>query len=365
MEMTSIGINTHIDRVYIERSVASSKAALRAIEHVGGSVPVTLVSTRSEIPQDECNHRTLFIAQTPTGAFKRCPGSRGHLCCNYLTVDLYAGCTLGCTYCIMKSYLASSPVTVYADLKGTIVEIRRVALENPNLVIRVGTGEVGDSLLYDQLFQLSEELISGLADLSNVRLELKTKSTEVNHLLQIPEKGGAVIGFSLNPESVAEEEEPFAPSLNARIDAALRASDAGYGIAFHFDPIIMVEGWKERYDAVVESLSSFRGRDLPWVSLGTLRFTKRLRAMMEERPYLYDEFFPSKDGKLRYFQRSRVGVYRHLRFRLREVLGEVPIYLCMESAAVWQRSMGMLPQTAGEPVRELFRWPSGMPKVKR
>lgn len=361
--MITIGRGTAIEHIYLEQGVAGSKAAARAREHAGAAVPVETVDNREGIPKQHRNEHTLFIARTPGGAFKRCPGSRGHLCCNYLTLDLYAGCTLGCTYCIMKSYLSFSPLTVYADLEASMAKIREVALGNPGVLLRVGTGEVGDSLLYDPVFRLSEELIRALADIPNLRLELKTKSVEVDHLLDIEKKGKTVIGFSLNPESIIREEEPWATSLEERLDAARRASDAGYAVAFHFDPIIRVEEWERSYLEVVDRLEPFRSREVAWVSLGTMRFTKGLRDRIEERPYIFDEFFPSADGKLRYLQGSRVAVYRALRERIAATL-DAPVYLCMESEAVWKRAMGGVPESLDE-VRGLFRWPSGMPKLIR
>ncbi|MFW6338379.1 MAG: radical SAM protein [Alkalispirochaetaceae bacterium] len=362
--MISYGAHTRFARAYVEEAVVHTLAAERAREFLGDRVPLTVIANREEIPEEDRNQHTLFVARSPSGMFKRCPGSRGHLCCNYLTIDLYAGCTLGCSYCIMKSYLSFSPITVYADLSPAIAGLREVARRNPDKEIRVGTGEVGDSLLYDPIFRLSEELIRGVADLPNVRLELKTKSDFVDHLLDLEPKGRSVIGFSLNPQEIIDREEGWAASLTARLDAARRVAEAGYAVAFHFDPIIRLSNWRELYEQVVRELEPFRSREVAWVSLGTVRFTRALREKIEERPYLYDEFFPSRDGKLRYLQKERVEVYRAMSRWLEESVG-ARVYLCMESAAVWRRAFGGEPSTLSRGVAELFRWPLGMPEEEK
>lgn len=351
--------HTEFHRAYVEEEVARSVAASRAREFLGSAVELQVIPDREAIPEEHRNHHTLFVARSPAGMFKRCPGSSGHLCCNYLTIDLYAGCPLGCSYCIMKSYLSLSPITVYAELSPAIRALREVAEKNRDRTIRVGTGEVGDSLLYDPIFRLSEELIQGVADLANVRLELKTKSDHVDHLLQVEPKGGTVIAFSLNPQEVIDREEGWAASLKSRLSAAERASRAGYGLAFHFDPIIRVSRWQELYEGVVRALRRFRERDVAWVSLGTVRFTKSLKEKIDDRPYLYDEFFPSRDGKLRYLQKERVAVYRRMRELIDEHLG-APVYMCMESEAVWRRSFGGMPAELSQAQAELFRWPAGV-----
>ena len=91
-----------IHRVYVEQRVASSpylRAALRRLPRV----PVHHVSSKSDIPQRDLNRHTLFAGSPRGKTVSPCPASRGHLCCNYITVDLYLGCTLGCGYCIMES----------------------------------------------------------------------------------------------------------------------------------------------------------------------------------------------------------------------------------------------------------------------
>lgn len=358
--MINYAEHTEFHHAYVEASVAESVAADRAREFLGSAVPLKAIPDREAIPEEHRNHHTLFVARSPAGSFKRCPGTRGHLCCNYLTIDLYAGCPLGCTYCIMKSYLSFSPITVYAELSRSLAALREVAEKNPDRTIRVGTGEVGDSLLYDPIFRLSEELIRGVADLSNVRLELKTKSDYVDHLLSVEPKGGAVIAFSLNPQEVIDREEGWAASLERRLAAAERASEAGYALAFHFDPIIRVDRWRELYGDVVQKLRRFSGREVAWVSLGTVRFTKALREKIDDRPYLYDEFVPSRDGKLRYLQKERVALYKTMRELIDEHLG-APMYMCMESEAVWRRSFGGTPSELSGAQAELFRWPLGVP----
>jgi spore photoproduct lyase len=152
-----------------------------------------------------------------------------------------------------------------------------------------------------------------------------------------------VIGFSLNPPAVSLPEEGAAAPVAARIDAARRAVAAGYRVAFHFDPIVAVDRWREHYGALIDSLSGFHSDEVAWISLGTIRYTPALREKMDDRPYLLDEFVPGIDGKYRYLQRERVEIYSWLRERL-EMRIPAPIYMCMESSAVWRRVFGCLPR---------------------
>jgi spore photoproduct lyase len=85
-----------------------------------------------------------------------------------------------------------------------------------------------------------------------------------------------------------------------------------------------------------------------WVSLGALRFTPRLKAIMRERfrrsALPLGEHVQGRDGKLRYPRSLRVDAYRLMLRWLREYSPRLPVYLCMESARVWHDVFGHLPE---------------------
>ena len=330
-----------VRQVYVQRSAEATEAVAMARSYLE-KIDFHLVDDEGDIPAEHLSGTTIYLCLHKGNPVGRCPGSQGHLCCNYHTVDLYAGCGLGCTYCIMRSYLNFSPVTVYVDPEPSIAEVRALAQRDPTTSLRVGTGEIGDSLLYDPAFRLSERFIRGLSDLGNVHFEMKTKTDLVDHLLDIPNKGNAIIGFSLNPEEIGRAEEGISSPVDARIDAARRAVEAGYRTSFHFDPVFKRPDWREIYLPFIERLKGFAAGKVAWISLGTFRYPPKLKDQIAKRPYLFDEFVPSKDGKYRYLQRTREEMYRELVGHLRRTT-DAPLYLCMESTAVWKRVFGALP----------------------
>jgi spore photoproduct lyase len=351
------------DRIYLTEEVLDLPKVRGALECLD-TLPARTVDEKSDIPGEHMNARTLFITLPKGEIVDRCPGTRGHLCCNYLTVNQYLGCTLGCSYCIMRWYLNFEPITVHAETREAVRRIEAIRRTNPDTTLRIGTGEVGDSLLLDPLFNLSRDYIEAFADDPLLYFELKTKTDFVDHLEDIPRKGNAVIGFSLNPEDFTAEEESCTASVERRFAAAERAVSWGYKIAFHFDPIVtgprpgggelatggkegakgdeQAADWRGAYFPLADRVGGFPADKVAWISMGTFRYPPELKDKMGSPPYLYDEYVPSRDGKYRYLQKRRVIIYREMLSRIRRK-STAPVYLCMESDAVWKAVFGKLP----------------------
>ncbi len=73
------------------------------------------------------------------------------------------------------------------------------------------------------------------------------------------------------------------------------------------------------------------------------RLRTRIRARFPGTPLLAGEQVACADGKWRDFQPLRVGMYRRVRACIEDAAPGVPIYLCMETPAVWARVFGAEP----------------------
>jgi spore photoproduct lyase len=147
-------------------------------------------------------------------------------------------------------------------------------------------------------------------------------------------------------------EEARAASLQERLKAAQRCADWGYWLAFHFDPMIEHEDWREGYRRVIDRLfATIDPRRVVWVSLGALRFMPELKPIISARHpgsrIHCGEFIRGLDGKMRYFRDIRVELYRFMVDRIREVDPGICIYLCMESRDIWREAFGFSPEQRG------------------
>jgi spore photoproduct lyase len=89
---------------------------------------------------------------------------------------------------------------------------------------------------------------------------------------------------------------------------------------------------------LINLIKNFIPKRIEYISLGVLRYTKRLKDIIiknhpDKGDILYsNEFFPSVDKKFRYFKPLRIKIYKYLLDILKE-LDTYP-YLCMEEDSI-------------------------------
>ncbi len=344
------------ERVLLDRTVANHERALSLLARIDG-VPVEIV---------EGLDRTIRKVQSlgdPVGSGKkmlllsshrgkmvaRCPGTSGHICCGYQILDLMSNCPMDCSYCVLQAYLNNPVITVFTNLSDVIVELGEMTDQATSAFFRVGPGELSDSLALDHLTHFSDELVSWFAGQRRGILELKTKSDQVERLLDLRHEGRTVVSWSLNPQSIIEAEEHSTPSLAERLQGARMCQEAGYPIGLHFDPMISERSWEREYRGMVEQVFQFvNPRRVIWISMGGLRFPPALKPIVEDRfprsRILLGELFPGKDGKLRYLETIRVEMFQKMLFWLRKIDPSLFVYLCMETHEVWRAVFGWSPK---------------------
>jgi spore photoproduct lyase len=347
-----------IEKIYLDVKSEkdwASQAVLRALPQI----PVEKIEDKRPLIKQFLSltdpigvgKKNLLVTPYYGRRLKPCPGTSRHICCGYYVINAITNCPMDCSYCVLQGYLNNPFLTLYSNWEELLHEIDAFLSTRPHSFLRLGTGELSDSLALDPVFPLSQILIPFFAERSLGVLELKTKSAEVDHLLPLNHRRRTIVSWSLNPNTIIEEEEAGTTSLELRIDAAKRCQGKGYPIGFHFDPIVFYEGWEKEYQATVSSLfSRIDSKEVIWISLGGFRYPSQLKAIVKERfpntKIFLGELFPGKDGKFRYLKEIRVEMYQKMVGWLREVDPSLFIYLCMESKEVWERVFGWAPSNS-------------------
>ncbi len=350
-----------INEIVVERDVKDFPYVREVLEK-NPDIPVRIVDRREDRFDPDTHwgmaKRRLLLRNYRGKWLKKCPGTRGLLCCNYYVINPIVNCPYNCTYCFLQGYMDSPYTQVMANVEDMFEELKEEFEKLGDGQIRVGTGEMADSLALDEYLDLNVKLIEFFRNFPSAILELKTKSDNVDKLLRIDPPRNVVVSWTISPEEISRKEELGTAPLTRRIEAMKRVLAAGYRIGIHFDPIIYYPGWEKGYrDAVERVFTMLPEGQIAWVSMGSLRFfpfhLEEARKRFPEHSILFEEMVRGADGKYRYPKPLRVTMYRKLLTWIRSIRPGAFIYLCMEGKDVWRQVFGFAPETDVK-VGELF-----------
>ncbi len=347
-----------LDRVFVEEEFRDGPMARRILERLPPGVPLEYVADgrpaamadRSQPDSFAAGKRRLILMRRRSPFLMACPAGSGEFaCCGYLVLTLASNCPMDCAYCFLQEYVADNPgFQVYANYADAFDELQALVRKAPKRNFRVGTGELADSLAFDTLTGLSLELVDFFARQRNLTLELKTKTDEIENLLNLDPRGQVIVSWTLSPHAVFASSEHRSAPPAARIDAARRVADAGYGVAFHLDPVIAYPEAERDYLQLLDHLFAVLDPSrIVFFSIGGLRLSPGLRAAARRRfpadPMLAGEEVLAPDGRYRTFTPLRARLFRTLSERIRRQAPGLAVYLCMESSAMSERIFGAPP----------------------
>ncbi|HEY2931755.1 MAG TPA: hypothetical protein VGK99_08390 [Acidobacteriota bacterium] len=348
------------EKVFVDPSVKDEPITRHVLERLP-DVPVVFFQNREELEKLYAGDATLtqgkkqLVLTRHQGRFlKDCQGCTGsHVCCDYFTVTYAINCHLECTYCILQAYLNNPFMRVFVNIPDLLRELASAFSRNPQKVFRVGTGELTDSLGLDHLTGISKWLVPFFGGRDNAVLELKTKTNNIENLLQIASNRNTVVAWSINTPAVSSREEWKTATLEEKLAAARRCADHGYRVAFHFDPMIHYDRWQADYRDLVNGLfDRFTEQEIAWLSVGSLRFHKELKDVIRWRfpksEILYGEIVRATDGKYQYFKPIRVEMYARMIEWIRSRSSSSTVYLCMETQDVFQKVFDWTPSLKGD-----------------
>src|SRR5260370_37418598 len=186
-------MNLERDEIVIEDGCRQSALAARVISRAPAGVPVNFVGDARVVvrPRAEAadpfgaGKRRMAVMRRRAAFLMACPaGSSEFACCGYLVLVLASNCPMDCSYCFLQEYLADNPgFQVYSNYPDAFDELERARHRTPGRAMRVGTGELADSLAFDRLTGISRDLVEFCAARDGLLLELKTKTDEIDNPL--------------------------------------------------------------------------------------------------------------------------------------------------------------------------------------
>lgn len=185
-------------------------------------------------------------------------------------------CLYDCRYCFLQGMYQSANYVLFVNYEDFQTQITTLCQESPAEEIHFFSGYDGDSLAMEPLTGFATNFVPFFDSLPNAWLELRTKSTQIRTLLNMPVAPRCVVAFSLAPDAIAQKVEEKAPSLAKRLQALHKLQVQGWQIGLRFDPLIYQSDYRSLYaEFFAQVFGLIKLEQLHSVSLGVFRLPEK------------------------------------------------------------------------------------------
>ena len=262
------------------------------------------------------------------------------ICPHFLELKWAYGCPFDCAWCYLKGTFRFHPTKTKPVIKDYVkigLHTSRFLeeIETPEIL---NTGEIADSLMGEGSGKpFSKFIIPMFEEQDRHKVLFVTKSDNIKHLLEINPHNQAIISFSLNADEVAKRWENGAPSVDRRIEAGRKLSQAGYEVRIRIDPMVPAPEWEKHYtNLIVQIFASFVPSR---ITLGSLRGLQSTINGSTDKSWVEYLKEGSNWGKKIDFK-TRYEMYATIINQLKEKYNYSEVALCKETVAMWGR-LGM------------------------
>ena len=285
--------------------------------------------------------RKVVLSDEKNKVFGMCPvASEKTVCCNLMTIDAVQGCSLGCSYCSIQTFYTDGKISIDKNLAEKLAKIPL----DPNKRYHIGSGQSSDSIAIGNREGVLDAQLNFARNNPNIILEFKTKSNNINYLLETDIPNNVFVSWSINPQLFIDNEEHGTASFDQRVSSARALSDKGVLVGFHLHPIVYYEGYESDYTHIIQKVTSmFAPSEIAMVSMGTLTFIKpaikKLRSTGLTSKVLQ---IPMADavGKTSYTIEIKKEIFSHVLSQFSSWHDQVFFYLCMEERSIWESVFG-------------------------
>ena len=252
-------------------------------------------------------HKSFILASVNT-AISKAPALYWHKWGGYFFKNSL-NCVYDCSYCYLKWAFKNEQNVFFLNYGEIQSQITKTLWESKNNINRFYSSDYSDNLATDAITNFCWEFIPFFAKQKRAKMEIRTKSTNIQSILKIAPTDNVEIAFSLNPREIIQEHESLTSSLDQRIKAINTLLDAWWQVGLRFIPLIECDNYEEVYNNFLDHILETIDIDKIYsIFIGGLLYTHEdYNEILKKQPYLqilhklykWDDWYYREDEKIR------------------------------------------------------------------
>jgi spore photoproduct lyase len=246
-------------------------------------------------------------------------------------------CIYDCRYCFLQGMYRSANYVLFVNYEDFQIEINNIVEQNPDeKEITFFSGYDCDSLALESVTRFVREFLPFFQKHKKAVLELRTKSINVDALLNHEVIPNCVVAYSFTPENISQKLEHGVPPIARRIQTMKKLVEKGWQLGIRLDPLIYHEGYQKYYSELIRDIfHAIPVESIHSVSTGPMRFPGKMFHTIEQL-YPDEPLFAgpleNRNGLTSYSERIETEMMNYCNTILENHLPKNKLFSCLQSS---------------------------------
>ena len=248
---------------------------------------------------------------------------------NFYYTSSIINCVYDCEYCYLQGVYSSGNIVIFVDIEKVFKEVEELynKLETLYLCVSYDT----DLLAIENICGFSEKWYYFIEDKKDLKIELRTKSGNIDKFLNLKPLDNFIIAFTLSPENIALRNEKYTASFKNRVNAIKELQEKAWKVRICIDPLIYSDNFEKNYSQMIEYLFNEIDKEkVIDISIGVFRiskeYLKKMRNQNQNSEILYYPF-ECIDGVYTYSDKIKSYMINFIKEQFLKYIDERKIYI--------------------------------------
>lgn len=292
--------NNRFSHIYVEKKILNNKNTLQILSKFKDTKIIEIdnykevfSSNNQDFHLQKLGQKLILASNKPNMVYK------GAIVCesfendNFYYTSSIINCVFDCEYCYLQGVYSSGNIVIFVDIEKVFEEVEELYKKLKTLYLCVSYDT--DLLAIENICGFSEKWYYFIEDKKDLKIELRTKSNNIDKFLNLKPLDNFIIAFTLSPENLALKNEKYTASFKNRVKAIKELQEKGWKVRICIDPLIYTDNFEKSYSQMIKYLFSEIDKEkVIDISIGVFRiskeYLKKMRNQNQNSKILYYPF---------------------------------------------------------------------------
>lgn len=328
--------NNRFSHIYVEKKILNNKNTLEILSKFK-DVKIIEIDNYKEVfssnNQDfhlqKLGQKLILASNKPNMIYEGAVVCENFENDNFYYTSSIINCVYDCEYCYLQGVYSSGNIVIFVDIEKVFEEVEELYNKLKTLYLCISYDT--DLLAIENICGFSEKWYYFIEDKKDLKIELRTKSGNIDKFLNLKPLDNFIVAFTLSPENLALKNEKYTASFKNRVKAIKELQEKGWKVRICIDPLIYSDNFEKNYSQMIEYLFNEIDKEkVIDVSIGVFRiskeYLKKMRNQNQNSEILYYPF-ECIDGVYTYSDKTKSYMINFIKEQFLKYIDEKKIYI--------------------------------------